>query len=77
MCYIVDLEFPYRTMDSFFGILKASYNWKSKEMGGYFMIGIFKRCGGGGGGGESYIVDLEFPRGQSRVYSLKTLILWP
>ena len=54
-------KYPYHTMDSFFGILKASFNWKSKEVGGYFMIGIFKRCGGGGGG--CYIVDLEFPRG--------------
>ena len=69
-------KYPYHTMDSFFGILKASYYWKSKEMGGYFMIGIFKRCKGRGGG-VCYIVDLEFPRGQSRVYSLKTLILWP
>ena len=42
-------KYPYHTMDSFFGILKASYYWKSKEMGGYFMIGIFKRCRGGGG----------------------------
>ena len=49
MSYITrSRKYPYRTMDSFFGILKASYNWKSKEMGGYFMIGIFKRCGGGG-----------------------------
>ena len=79
MSYITrSRKYPYHTMDSFFGILKASYNWKSKEMGGYFMIGIFKRCGGGGGGGGvCYIVDLEFPRGQLRVYSLKTLILWP
>lgn len=50
MSYITrSRKYPYRTMDSFFGILKASYNWKSKEMGGYFMIGIFKRCEGGGG----------------------------
>ena len=50
MSYITkSRKYPYHTMDSFFGILKASYNWKSKEMGGYFMIGIFKRCGGGGG----------------------------
>ena len=49
MSYITrSRKYPYHTMDSFFGILKASYNWKSKEMGGYFMIGIFKRCGGGG-----------------------------
>ena len=76
MSYITrSRKYPYHTMESFFGILKASYNWKSKEKGGYFMIGIFKRCGGDGGGG--YNVDLEFPRGQSRVYSLKTLILWP
>ena len=52
MSYITrSRKYPYRTMDSFLGILKASYNWKSKEMGGYFMIGIFKRCGGGGGEG--------------------------
>ena len=49
MSYITrSRKYPYHTMDSFFGILKASYNWKSKEMGGYFMIGIFKRCKGGG-----------------------------
>ena len=52
MSYITrSRKYSYHTMDSFFGILKASYNWKSKEMGGYFMIGIFKRCGGDGGGG--------------------------
>ena len=45
MSYITrSRKYPYHTMDSFLGILKASYNWKSKEMGGYFMIGIFKRC---------------------------------
>ena len=50
MSYITrSRKYPYHTMDSFFGILKASYNWKSKEVGGYFMIGIFKRCVGGGG----------------------------
>ena len=37
----------------------------------------FQEMWGGGGRGECYIVHLEFPRGQSRVYSLKTLILWP
>ena len=53
MSYITrSRKYPYHTMDSFFGILKASYNWKSKEMGGYFMIGIFKRCKVGGGGGS-------------------------
>ena len=51
MSYITrSRKYPYHTMDSFFGILKASYNWKSKEMGEYFMIGIFKRCKVGGGG---------------------------
>ena len=50
MSYITrSRKYPYHTMDSFFGILKASFNWKSKEMGGYFMIGSFKRCGEGGG----------------------------
>ena len=45
MSYITrSRKYSYHTMDSFFGILKASYNSKSKEMGGYFMIGIFKRC---------------------------------
>ena len=41
MSYITrSRKYPYHTMDSFFGILKASFNWKSKEMGGYFMPGI-------------------------------------
>ena len=52
MSYITrSRTYPYHTMDSFFGILKASYNWKSKKMGGYFMDWNFQEMWGGWGGG--------------------------
>ena len=70
MSYITrSRKYPYHTMDSFLGILKASYNWKSKEMGGYFMIGIFKRCVCVWGGGGVTLQICNFP-GQGSVKSV-------
>ena len=43
-------KYPYHTMDSFFGILKASFNWKSKEMGGILHDWNFQEMWGRGGG---------------------------
>ena len=43
---------------------------------GKLMSGILNALWGGGGGGWGGGLDLEFPQGQTRVYSLKMLFSW-
>ena len=48
----------------------ASSNWESEGMGKTYVWN--SECMGEGGAG----LDLEFPQGQTRVYSLKMLFSW-
>ena len=52
------------------GGVVASSNWESEGMGKTYVWN--SECIGGGGGG----LDLEFPQGQTRGYSLKMLFSW-
>ena len=51
------------------GGLVVSSNWESEGMGKTCVWN--SECMGGGAG-----LDLEFPQGQTRVYSLKMLFSW-
>ena len=64
---------PYHYTDGFLEF-RSSLNWKSQGMGEYLRLEFRRHWGGGGGGtgGSGW----NFQKGQPRVYSLKTLILW-